>query len=43
MKKVYGLSLDEDLVKSVKEKYPHLNFSAFVNTLLKKHMEKNKQ
>ena len=39
MKKPYSLSLDEDVILSIK-KYSFINWSQVVNTYLKKHLKK---
>jgi len=39
MKKPYSISLDEDLILSLK-RYDFINWSKVINTYLKKHMTK---
>jgi len=39
MKKPYSLSLDEEVILSIK-KYTFINWSQIINTYLKKHLKK---
>ena len=39
MKKPYSLSLDEEIILSIK-KYSFINWSQVINTYLKKHLKK---
>lgn len=41
MKKVYGVTLDKDIVDEVK-KDEAINFSGLINSLLRKYLEENK-
>ena len=41
MKKPYSLSLEEDIILSIK-KYSFINWSRVINTYLKKHMKKHR-
>ena len=41
MKKPYSLSLDEDIILSIK-KYSFINWSRIINTYLKKHLKKHR-